>query len=399
MHNIASANSNTSKRPKVTASWAAVVAIGVGACLIVTSEFLPVGLLREIAHDLGVSEGEAGLMVTLPGIVAAFSALLTIAYVGHVDRRRVLWVLVALLAVSNLVVALSSGFTVLLVGRILLGISLGGFWTIAGSLGPRLRHDTEGAKATAVIFSGISIGTVAGVPLGVSIGTHFGWRSAFSATATVAIVVVVALVLLLPAIPAQRGNGLRAVPDVLARPMVRLALAATILLFAAQFAAYTYITPFLVRTSQVSPTMLSAFLLTFGVTGFFGNLYGGWMAAWNSRMAVAGSALLLSMAIALLALTGHQTWMAAVAVALWGFAFGMAPVALQTFALNSASDHLEAAAALLVFVLQIALGVGSFAGGIVADRYTSIGAFMIGIVGAFLAFAIVAVTWAKRPEN
>ncbi|EPN67905.1 carbohydrate transporter, partial [Pseudomonas syringae pv. actinidiae ICMP 19079] len=161
------------------ASWWAVGSVSLGSFATVTTEFLPVGLLPDIAADLGTRVSHAGLMMAVPGILAAISAPSCIALFSHVDRKRLLLGLLSILLVSNLIVALSSQFWLTLTGRVLLGFALGGFWTIAGSLGPRLRPGKEGVKATAYILAGVSIGTVAGIPAGTLIGEAFGWRAAF----------------------------------------------------------------------------------------------------------------------------------------------------------------------------------------------------------------------------
>jgi predicted MFS family arabinose efflux permease len=372
------------------ASWAAVAAIGVGAFALVTTEFLPVGLLPQIARDIGVTDGQAGLMVTVPGICAALAAPLCIAMAGRADRRHVLWLMLALLVASNVLVASAGGFAALLAGRVLLGIGVGGFWTVAGSLGARLRGEGQGPRATSLIFSGVSLGTVAGVPAGALLGNLLGWRMAFAASAAIAALVVLALMVLLPRIPAQPGSGLRSVPAVLKLRMARIGLLATLLVFVGQFAAYTYITPFLAGSVQIGAATLSLFLLGYGVSGFVGNLFGGWAAGRDARMALAAAALVLAVAIALLAAAGSHAWIAGLAVLIWGFAFGMLPIVMQTFLFGTAPGHLEGIAALFVSIAQVAIGLGALGGGMVADRYGAQGALWLG-AGFALATCVVVI--------
>jgi predicted MFS family arabinose efflux permease len=216
------------------ASWAAVASIGVGAFALVTTEFLPGGLLPQIALDIGITEGQAGWMVTTPGFLAAIAAPRTTGLAGHLDRRHVLWFLLGLLVFSNVLVATATGFPALLAGRVLLGIGVGGFWTIGGSLGPRLRPGAEGPRATSLIYSGVSLGTVAGVPAGALLGHLLGWRLAFAGSAGVAVLVVIALILLLPPIRPQRGSGVAAIPVVLTRRKAQIGLTAAVLIFIGQ---------------------------------------------------------------------------------------------------------------------------------------------------------------------
>lgn len=364
------------------ASWAAVASIAVGAFALVTTEFLPVGLLPQIARDVGITEGQAGLMVSVPGLLAAIAAPSTIALAAGFDRRHVLWLMLGLLVISNVLVATAVNYPMLLAGRVLLGIGVGGFWTVGGSLGPRLRGDGEGPRATALIFSGVSLGTVAGVPAGALLGNLMGWRSAFAASAAIAALVVVALVTLLPRIPPQAGSGLKAIPLVLRRRAARIGLLATILIFLGQFAAYTYIAPFLIQVSHIEAGGLSAVLLGYGVAGFFGNLFGGWAATRDRHLALLGTVALLGTAILLLLEFGANMWAASGAVVAWGFAFGMLPIAMQVFLFSSAPDHLESIAALFVSMAQVAIGAGALVGGLVADRLGIPGALWLGAAAA-----------------
>lgn len=377
---------------KPLASWAAVASIGVGAFALVTTEFLPVGLLPLIAAALGISEGTAGLMVTVPGFLAAIAAPMTLGFAARFDRKRVLVALLMLLVVSNAIVATAQGFAALMFGRVLLGIAVGGFWTIGGSLGPRLRPGAEGPRATALIFSGVSLGTVAGVPAGALIGDLLGWRTAFLIVSGVALLVVAALQFLLPAIRAQKGSGLKQVPDLLRLQRVKIGLTAAVLIFVGQFAAYTYITPFLIGTTGIDTATLSMVLLGYGAAGFAGNLFGGWAAGRSFVLALAGTAFLIALSVAGLLLTGGETLVAIAWVAAWGFGFGMLPIAMQTFLFCSAPDRLESIAALFVSIAQLAIGLGALVGGLAVDNFGVPSALWLGAASALLTAGLIAST-------
>lgn len=377
---------------KPLASWAAVASVGIGAFALVTTEFLPVGLLPLIAADLGVSEGTAGLMVTVPGFLAAIAAPMTLGFAARFDRKRVLVALLMLLVVSNAIVATAQGFAALMFGRVLLGIAVGGFWTIGGSLGPRLRPGAEGPRATALIFSGVSLGTVAGVPAGALIGDLFGWRTAFLLVSGVALLVVAALQFLLPAIRAQKGSGLKQVSDVLQLQRVKIGLTAAVLIFVGQFAAYTYITPFLIGATGIDTGTLSMVLLGYGAAGFAGNLFGGWAAGRNFVSALAGTAFLIALSVTGLLLAGSNTLAAVAWVVTWGFGFGMLPIAMQTFLFTSAPDRLESIAALFVSIAQLAIGLGALVGGLAVDNFGVPSALWLGVAGALLTASLIVLT-------
>jgi predicted MFS family arabinose efflux permease len=380
---------------KPLASWAAVASVGVGAFALVTTEFLPVGLLPQIATELGVTEGQAGLMVTTPGVLAAISAPLTIAFAGRFDRRRVLISLLSLLVISNVIVALATNFYLLMFGRVLLGIGVGGFWTIGGSLGPRLRLGNEGARATSLIYSGVSLGTVAGVPAGALLGNLMGWRVAFGFAAAISIAVVAALIFLLPTIKAQQSAGLRHVPEVLRVRKVQVGLAACVLIFIGQFAAYTYITPFLIDVTRIPAATLSVFLLGYGIAGFLGNLFAGWAVGRNQALTLIGTALLIGISVILLINSGTNGLAALVTVLAWGLGFGMLPIAIQTFMFSSAPDKLESVAALFVSIAQLAIAAGALIGGLAVDRFGVSSALWIGGASALATALLIHATSQK----
>lgn len=378
------------------ASWLAVATVGVGAFALVTTEFLPVGLLPQIARDIGVTEGQAGLMVTIPGFVAAIAAPLTIGLAGQFDRRHVLWFFLGLLAVSNLVVATATGFPALLLGRVLLGIGVGGFWTIGGSLGPRMRPGSQAGRATSLILSGVSLGIVAGVPAGALIGNLVGWRMAFGASAAMALLVLAALVLFLPALKPERSAGLRQIPSLLRLPLVRIGLVATVILFVGQFASYTYITPFLNQITHIEAASVSAVLLGYGLAGFLGNLFGGWAVSRSVHLTMVGMASLIGVPVLLLALLGTSPVFAVLLVLIWGFGFGLLPVAIQTWMFTAAPDRLESVAALLVSVAQVAIGSGALIGGLAVDHLGVTSALWL---GGFCALATAALTFVLGRER
>jgi predicted MFS family arabinose efflux permease len=383
------ADTSSVERP---VSWIGIGSLSIGAFALVTSEFLPVGLLPQIASDLGISTGEAGLMVTMPGFLAALAAPLSILLAGHVDRRRVLTLLLVLLVASNVVVGTASGIVQLLIGRVLLGVAVGSFWTIAGSLGPRLKPGPDGIRASALILSGVSIGTVARVPAGALIGDLFGWRVAFIAAALFAGAAVVTLLSLLPPIPAEKGSGLNEIPPLLRQRSSRLGLTAAVLMFVGQFAAYTYVAPFLSQRAGIAGGALSVLLLVNGAAGFCGNMAGGWLSGRNPRAAIIATSLLLGGSVLLLALTGTSPWAASLMVVVWGFGFGMLPISMQSLLFSTAPGRLEGMQALFTTVAQAAIGGGALLGAVIVDHVGLGGALITGSAAALATAVLVVAT-------
>lgn len=398
MHASTTADDDQAVSPPAQAGWTSVVSLAVAAFAMVSTEFLPVGLLPAMAAELGVSEGRAGLLVTLPGLLAALAAPGVIAFAGSFDRRKLLAGLVALLALSNAIVALSGSLVAALIGRVLLGLAVGGFWTVGGSLGPRLKPGANAARASGVILSGVSLGTVAGVPAGTLLGELLGWRWAFASASGISLIVLILLLVALPPLPGERTNrGLRDIPTVWRLPAVRVGLLAIVLVFVGQFASYTYISPFLLQVAQVASSELGVILLAYGLAGFVGNLLGGWLAGRNARLAIVLTALALALSVALLAGFGRGVFLALPFTALWGLGFGMLPIAMQTWMFTAAPRYLEAVQALFVSIAQAAIGIGALLGGLLVDGWGVTSALWFGVAASILT-ALVMIPKIKKAE-
>ncbi len=258
-----------------TPAWMAVFSLAMGVFGLLTAEYLPASLLTLMANDLGVSEALAGQAVTVTAVVALFAGLLVPGLTRGIDRRWVLLGFSTLMVASNLLVAVSSSFAVLLLMRILLGIALGGFWSMAAAVAMRLVPSALLPRALSIIFSGIAIGTVVAVPLGSYLGGLYGWRSAFFAAAAVGMVTLAFQSLTLPCLAPRRPARLRTVLEVLLRPGIAMGMFGCVLVHSGHFAMFTYVRPFLEGTTGIGPQGLSLMLLGFGVANFVGTLLAG----------------------------------------------------------------------------------------------------------------------------
>jgi predicted MFS family arabinose efflux permease len=295
----------------------------------------------------------------------------------------------SLVIVSNLIVAFAPNLTVLLAGRILLGISIGGFWSFAVSLGLRLVHTASAERATAVILTGISLGTVCGVPAGAMIGDAFGWRMAFILTALLSAVVLAVQITCLPKLPALKVVR---VADLLALFRIgkaRLGLVTVALVITGHFAAYTYLGPLLEQIARLDPATITLVLVAYGVTGIAGNFLGGMLVARNVRAGLLTTTLMLGLALIATAAFGHLPAATIVLVAFWGLAFGAVPISVQTWMFKAAPDALESGSALLVSTFQVSIASGALFGGLIVDGIGVSGAMLVGGALALLAAGVV----------
>ncbi|SOP97781.1 MFS transporter [Pseudomonas syringae pv. syringae] len=335
--------------------------------------------------------------MAVPGILAAISAPSCIALFSHVDRKRLLLGLLSILLASNLIVALSTHFWLTLAGRVLLGFALGGFWTIAGSLGPRLRPGKEGVKATAYVLAGVSIGTVAGIPAGTLIGEAFGWRAAFETAAVVTVAVGVLIATLLPALPGERSAGISQMLSLAGEQRIRRMFAAALLIYVGHFAAYTYLAPFVQEFAHIQGQALGALLFAFGLAAVAGNLAGGALAARSAPSSVLIMTLLMLGSLTALLMFVGNPWLLWPVILVWGFAFGMIPITTQIWCFEASNDRVEGVQALLVCVVNLSIGGGAFIGGAVSARAGFTAAIVIGAVCA--ALSVITVLLAMRSSR
>lgn len=385
-------------RPQTSAfrRWLAVFSLACGTFVLVNTEFLPIGLLSPIARSLGVTEGHAGLAVMLPGLVAAISAPLIMLFAKRMDRRRLLLLLSATVILANGIAVMAESFNVLLIGRIILGVGVGGFWSFAIPSGRRLVPEEQGARAISLITAGVAVGTVAGVPAGAFIGDLFGWRMAFTLNAVMALVIFVLQWIALPSLPAQQSIGLRAMLGVTKVPGIRYALIIGVFMAGGHFAAYTYLEPWLRFDLHLSASSISLLLMGYGIAGLIGTLASEFtVREFGVKRAFMLNMLLLSLSVLVLSTFHLPLALASALVILWGLAFGALPVCLNIWTYQASPALFETGSALLVCVFQTSLALGALFGGVLADNAGVSSAFLLGGVLTLLAAITI---YLSRPQ-
>lgn len=347
--------------------WFAVYALGVAVFSLVTTELLPVGLLTTIAADMNVSVGTAGLTVTLPGIVAAVAALLFSVAARRVDRRVLLCILMALLTAANLFSAYATSFAVLLMARVLAGISIGGFFPIVGPLAGRLVPRPAVGRAISIIFGGVAVASVMGVPLGTLLGDATGWRSAFFVMAIGSALTFVALLLSLPRLPTAQSISFVTLRRVLGNARVRTGVLITFLLVTGHFTAYTFVRPILQQLTGVNTVLIGPLLFTYGIAGVLTNFIAGPAAARDVRRVLLCITICLSAVLLLLATLGTAMLPAIALLFIWGLAYGGASVSLQTWMNHAEPVESEAASALFAGMFNLSIAFGALIGGLAID--------------------------------
>ncbi|MFI6920888.1 MFS transporter [Nonomuraea spiralis] len=377
--------------------WIAVSAVAFGTFLLVTAEQLPIGLLTPVGSALSISEGAAGLMVTVPSIVAALSAPLVPVLVGRMNRRLLLVALMGLMTLANLASALAPNYPLLITARVLVGVAIGGFWAIAGGLAVRLVPASLVPRATAIIFGGVGAANVFGVPLGTLVGGLASWRIAFGALSVLALVVLVALVAVLPPLAADQPVGLRRLADQFRNQGVRVGILATFLIVTGHFAAYTFISPVLQDLSGIDGQLVGPLLFGFGLAGVVGNFIAGATVAKRLHRTVLIIAAALGVTVLLYPIAGVTAAGGITLLVVWGLVYGGVSTSLQTWMIRSAPQAIEEASALWVAVFNLSIGLGALAGGTIVDALPLEG--ILWLAGVLLLLAGLAVWTARRNAN
>jgi predicted MFS family arabinose efflux permease len=372
------------------AHWSGVFAMTLCVFALIASEFMPVSLLTPMAAELGVSEGLAGYGIAISGAFAVLTSLSVSALAGSMNRKTLLLVLTGLMGISGAVVALAQNYLIYMAGRALLGVVIGGFWSMSAATAMRLVPASRVPRALAIFNGGNALATVIAAPLGSYLGSIIGWRGAFFCLVPVAAITFFWQWVSLPAMPAKLSNGSGYVFRLLQDRSVALGMAACGAFFMGQFALYTYVRPYLETVTHVNVSTLSLILLGIGVAGFIGTaMIGMLLRRGLYRTLIAIPVLMATIALALIPF-GTGVVVVAALLGLWGLLATAAPVGWWSWIAEAMPKDAEAGGGLMVAVIQLAIALGSTVGGVLFDRSGYQSAFVTSaavlLCGAFLTF-------------
>lgn len=349
------------------AAWGAVFALALAAFALVASEFMPVSLLTPIAADLHVTEGQAGQAISVSGAFALLTSLFISPLAGRLDRKILLMSLTLLMMVSGTVVAVAPNYLVFMVGRVFIGVAIGGFWSMLAATAMRLVPVQKVPRALAVVNGGNALATVIAAPLGSFVGSVLGWRWAFFCLVPVAALAFGWKLASLPRMTPTRDVAPGQVLLLLRRPPVALGMVAVSLFFMGQFSLFTYLRPFLETVTHVDVSTLSFMLLLLGVAGFAGTTFiGTFLTDGLYRTLIIIPLVMAAIAMTLIAFGGSVA-ATAVLLGMWGLVATSAPVGWWTWLARSVPRDAEAGGGLMVAVIQLAIMLGATAGGFVFD--------------------------------
>ena len=377
-----------------TSTWSAVIVMSLCCSVLIASEFLPVSLLTPIAFDLKMTEGQVGQAIANSGIFAVIASLTIGKFTRKWDRRYVMLGLTLLMTLSGVIITFAHNSLLFILGRSILGVVIGGFWSMSTAIVMRLVRFNEVPKALGLLNGGNALATTIAAPLGSFLGSVIGWRGAFFCIVPIAVIALLWQVKTMPSLPPIKTQHMSVnVFLLLKRPVICLGMFAILFLFMGQFSLFTYLRPFLEKVTLVDANQLSSLLLIMAVSGLIGTF----MISHILHKHLYRYLILIPLTMAFLAgtfiLFGHQVWIIAALMVLWGLIGTSAPVAWNTWLTRSLPHEIEAGGGLMVAIIQLAITLGATTGGLLFDWQGYQATFILSAITLVIGALFSSFTW------
>ncbi|EEU4853033.1 sugar transporter [Salmonella enterica] len=370
-------------------AWLRVVTLAIAAFIFNTTEFVPVGLLSDIAESFHMQTAQVGIMLTIYAWVVAVMSLPFMLLTSQMERRKLLICLFVLFIASHVLSFLAWSFTVLVISRIGIAFAHAIFWSITASLAIRLAPAGKRAQALSLIATGTALAMVLGLPIGRVVGQYFGWRTTFFAIGMGALITLLCLIKLLPKLPSEHSGSLKSLPLLFRRPALMSLYVLTVVVVTAHYTAYSYIEPFVQNVAGLSANFATVLLLILGGAGIIGSLVFGKLGNRHASSLVSIAIALLVVCLLLLLPAADSEAHLAILSIFWGIAIMVIGLGMQVKVLALAPDATDVAMALFSGIFNIGIGAGALVGNQVSLHWSM---SAIGYIGAIPACA--ALVWA-----
>lgn len=370
-------------------AWLRVVTLAIAAFIFNTTEFVPVGLLSDIAESFHMQTAQVGIMLTIYAWVVAVMSLPFMLLTSQMERRKLLICLFVLFIASHVLSVLAWNFTVLVISRIGIAFAHAIFWSITASLAIRLAPAGKRAQALSLIATGTALAMVLGLPIGRVVGQYFGWRTTFFAIGMGALITLLCLIKLLPKLPSEHSGSLKSLPLLFRRPALMSLYVLTVVVVTAHYTAYSYIEPFVQNVAGLSANFATVLLLILGGAGIIGSLVFGKLGNRHASSLVSIAIALLVVCLLLLLPAADSEAHLAILSIFWGIAIMVIGLGMQVKVLALAPDATDVAMALFSGIFNIGIGAGALVGNQVSLHWSM---SAIGYIGAIPACA--ALVWA-----
>ena len=360
-----------------------VILMGISAFVINTTEFVPVALLSDIAKDFSITAAETGLMLTLYAWVVAAMSLPLMLLTSRLERKRLLLALFVVFIASHVLSVFAWSFQVLLISRVGIAFSHAIFWAITAAITLRVAPEGKRALALSILATGTSLALVLGVPIGRILGQWFGWRTTFAGIGVIAFIVFILQIKLLPNLPSMFVGSFEKIPELLKNRLLVFLYIFCFVVFTADYAAYSYIEPFMNRVGLLSESSVTFILLLFGCAGLIGSyIFSRWSDTSTVMMMLVSTALIL-VAMLLMLWTVTSLWWFSIITVIWGTAMLLLMLTIQSKVIEIDINAQDMVMAMFSGVINLGIGMGALLGGY-AVTYISLSS--VGFVGAAIAF-------------
>ncbi|WP_154849920.1 sugar transporter [Enterobacter hormaechei] len=369
-------------------AWLRVVTLAIAAFIFNTTEFVPVGLLSDIAASFHMETAQVGIMLTIYAWVVALMSLPFMLLTSQMERRKLLIGLFVVFIASHVLSFMAWNFTVLVISRVGIAFAHAVFWSITASLAIRLAPAGKRAQALSLIATGTALAMVLGLPIGRIVGQYFGWRTTFFAIGMGALITLVCLIKLLPKLPSEHSGSLKSLPLLMRRPALMSIYLLTVIVVTAHYTAYSYIEPFVQVVAVFSANFATVLLLILGGAGIIGSILFGKLGNKHASALVSSAiGLLLACLLLLMPAAGSESHLAILSL-FWGVAIMIIGLGMQVKVLALAPDATDVAMSLFSGIFNLGIGAGALVGNQIS-LHVSMSA--IGYLGAIPA--LIALIW------
>lgn len=344
--------------------WAPVIGLTLSAFIFNTSEFIPIGLLSDIARDFHITESQAGMIITVYAWIVTVLSLPLMLLASKIEFKKLLLAILGLFVVSHFLSAVAPSFLTLMLSRVGVAFSHSIFWSIASPLAVRIAPRGKGAVALSFVVTGTAVAMIAGLPLGRMIGLYMGWRATFFSIGVVALAVAVFLMFVFPKVPANtQESSVAKLPRILKNPALIGVYVLTALSFTANFTAYSYIEPFMAQVAQMPESEITFTLTLFGVAGIIASIFFSKGFANHPKFFFAAGTFGLGLFLALLKLSSNEIWLAMLLCVFWGMTFTIFGLVFQSVVIRLEPQATPIAMSIYSGIANVGIGGGALVGG------------------------------------
>ncbi|CAH5873352.1 sugar transporter [Enterobacter hormaechei] len=378
-------------------AWLRVVTLAIAAFIFNTTEFVPVGLLSDIAASFHMETAQVGIMLTIYAWVVALMSLPFMLLTSQMERRKLLIGLFVVFIASHVLSFMAWNFTVLVISRVGIAFAHAVFWSITASLAIRLAPAGKRAQALSLIATGTALAMVLGLPIGRIVGQYFGWRTTFFAIGMGALITLVCLIKLLPKLPSEHSGSLKSLPLLMRRPALMSIYLLTVIVVTAHYTAYSYIEPFVQVVAGFSANFATVLLLILGGAGIIGSILFGKLGNKHASALVSSAiGLLLACLLLLMPAAGSESHLAILSL-FWGVAIMIIGLGMQVKVLALAPDATDVAMSLFSGIFNLGIGAGALVGNQISLHVSMSSIGYLGAIPALIALIWSVLIFRKWP--